>query len=202
MHSAWRNAILALAIAVPALSAAQAPDPSAKIVTSERADREQFLAQGAKVEGEVVVYTPDHAGSLAGASLLHLRRLIAVWAHRSQVLGARPEVEYVYVFENRGEAIGVTLHHPHGQIYAYPFIPPIPALAPNAMCTLPRIFSSSSTLPVSVAFSLVPMPSSARFVPDAPCASSLSRNFGPSPFTAAVMWPFSTVRVAGSLQSW
>ncbi len=57
MHSAWRNAILALAIAVPALSAAQAPDPSAKILTSERADREQFLAEGAKKEGEVVVYT-------------------------------------------------------------------------------------------------------------------------------------------------
>lgn len=74
---------------------------------------------------EVVVYTPDHAGSLAGASLLHLRRLIAVWAHRSQVLGARPEVTYVYVFENRGEATGVTLHHPHGQIYGYPFLPPI-----------------------------------------------------------------------------
>jgi UDPglucose--hexose-1-phosphate uridylyltransferase len=74
---------------------------------------------------EVVVYTPDHVGSLGDASLVHLRRLIAVWAHRTRVLGARHEVEYVYVFENRGEAIGVTLHHPHGQIYGYPFLPPV-----------------------------------------------------------------------------
>jgi UDPglucose--hexose-1-phosphate uridylyltransferase len=74
---------------------------------------------------EVVVYTPDHAASLADASLQHLRRLIAVWSHRSQVLGSRPEIQYVFVFENRGEAIGVTLHHPHGQIYGYPFMPPI-----------------------------------------------------------------------------
>jgi len=55
----------------------------------------------------------------------HVSRLIAVWAHRTLVLGARDEVAYVYAFENRGEAIGVTLNHPHGQIYAYPTIPPI-----------------------------------------------------------------------------
>jgi UDPglucose--hexose-1-phosphate uridylyltransferase len=42
-------------------------------------------------------------------------------------LGALPEVQYVFPFENRGVEVGVTLHHPHGQIYAYPFIPPIPA---------------------------------------------------------------------------
>jgi UDPglucose--hexose-1-phosphate uridylyltransferase len=35
-------------------------------------------------------------------------------------------VEYVFIFENKGEAIGVTLHHPHGQIYAFPFVPPRP----------------------------------------------------------------------------
>ena len=56
MHSAWRNALAALA-AIPAIALAQAPDPSAQIVQAERPDREQFLAQGAKKEGEVVVYT-------------------------------------------------------------------------------------------------------------------------------------------------
>src|SRR6202162_5808267 len=56
MHSAWRNTLAALA-AIPAIALAQAPDPSAQIVQSERADREAFLAQGAKKEGEVVVYT-------------------------------------------------------------------------------------------------------------------------------------------------
>lgn len=74
---------------------------------------------------EVVVYTPRHDDRLAAASPAHIERLIAVWAHRTTVLGARDEVRYVYVFENRGEVIGVTLHHPHGQIYGYPFIPPL-----------------------------------------------------------------------------
>jgi UDPglucose--hexose-1-phosphate uridylyltransferase len=73
---------------------------------------------------EVVVYTPDHDATLADLSLERLRRLVAVWAHRTLVLGARDEVATVFAFENRGEAIGVTLNHPHGQIYAYPDIPP------------------------------------------------------------------------------
>ncbi len=74
---------------------------------------------------EVVVYTPVHDATLASASLERIRRLIEVWAHRTLALGARPEVAYVFIFENKGEAIGVTLHHPHGQIYAYPTIPPL-----------------------------------------------------------------------------
>jgi UDPglucose--hexose-1-phosphate uridylyltransferase len=74
---------------------------------------------------EVVVYTPQHEGSLGGLSVEQIRRLMAVWAHRTSVLAARPEIGYVYIFENRGEAIGVTLHHPHGQIYGYPVVPPL-----------------------------------------------------------------------------
>ena len=76
-------------------------------------------------ECEVVVYTPQHDATLAGATLERIRRLIAVWAHRTVELGSRTEIAYVFAFENKGEAIGVTLHHPHGQIYAYPSIPPI-----------------------------------------------------------------------------
>ena len=74
---------------------------------------------------EVVVYTPEHQRTLASMPLERVRRLIAVWAHRTLVLGARDEVAYVFVFENKGEQIGVTLHHPHGQIYAYPTVPPV-----------------------------------------------------------------------------
>jgi UDPglucose--hexose-1-phosphate uridylyltransferase len=51
-----------------------------------------------------------------------------VWRHRYLELGARADVEYVFIFENRGVEVGVTLHHPHGQIYGYPFLPPVPAL--------------------------------------------------------------------------
>jgi UDPglucose--hexose-1-phosphate uridylyltransferase len=59
--------------------------------------------------------------------LWHIELLIQVWADRYRELGAIPEIKYVYPFENRGVEVGVTLHHPHGQIYAYPFVPPIAA---------------------------------------------------------------------------
>ncbi len=74
---------------------------------------------------EVVVYTAQHDATASDLGLRQLELLIAVWARRTLDLGARPEIDYVFAFENRGEAIGVTLHHPHGQIYAYPFIPPL-----------------------------------------------------------------------------
>ncbi len=76
---------------------------------------------------EVVVFTTDAQGSLGSLPLDHLALIVDVWAQRYLELGARPDVEYVFPFENRGVEVGVTLHHPHGQIYAYPFVPPIPA---------------------------------------------------------------------------
>jgi UDPglucose--hexose-1-phosphate uridylyltransferase len=77
---------------------------------------------------EVVVYTDRHDGSFATLSPQRAEALMWVWRHRYQELGARPDVEYVLIFENRGVEVGVTLHHPHGQIYGYPFLPPVPAL--------------------------------------------------------------------------
>jgi UDPglucose--hexose-1-phosphate uridylyltransferase len=73
---------------------------------------------------EVVVYTPEHELTLAQLPPDRVRLLIDVWADRYTELGARPEVAYVYIFENKGEEVGVTLRHPHGQIYALPFVPP------------------------------------------------------------------------------
>jgi UDPglucose--hexose-1-phosphate uridylyltransferase len=73
---------------------------------------------------EVVVYSSEHQGTLAGMSLERIRNLIAVWQDRYQELGSRDAIKSVLIFENKGEAVGVTLHHPHGQIYAFPFIPP------------------------------------------------------------------------------
>ncbi len=77
---------------------------------------------------EVVVYTARHDGSISDLSPDRMRLLTRVWRDRYRDLGARPEVEYVFIFENRGAEVGVTLHHPHGQIYAFPYIPPVPAL--------------------------------------------------------------------------
>lgn len=76
---------------------------------------------------EVVVFTQDAHASLGGLPLWHIELLIEVWADRYRELAGRPDVAYVFAFENRGVDVGVTLHHPHGQIYAYPFVPPVPA---------------------------------------------------------------------------
>lgn len=76
---------------------------------------------------EVVVFTQDPSSSLGALPLPHLELILEVWADRYRELGALESVQYVMPFENRGVEVGVTLHHPHGQIYAYPFIPPVPA---------------------------------------------------------------------------
>ncbi len=75
---------------------------------------------------EVVVYSDDHDLQLGQMEVPRITRLVEVWADRYAELGAREDVAYVFLFENRGVAVGVTLHHPHGQIYAYPEIPPRP----------------------------------------------------------------------------
>jgi UDPglucose--hexose-1-phosphate uridylyltransferase len=77
---------------------------------------------------EVVVYTDEHHGSFAGLPPERAEALMWVWRHRYLALGARPDVRYVLVFENRGVEVGTTLHHPHGQIYGFPFLPPVPKL--------------------------------------------------------------------------
>ena len=76
---------------------------------------------------EVVVFTQDPTSSLGALPLDHIDLLLQVWGERTQRLGERDEIKYVLPFENRGAEVGVTLHHPHGQIYAYPVVPPVPA---------------------------------------------------------------------------
>jgi UDPglucose--hexose-1-phosphate uridylyltransferase len=76
---------------------------------------------------EVIVYSDDHDAALTSLGIDRLHLLVDVWAQRYAALGGRDDVAYVFVFENRGEAVGVTLHHPHGQVYAYPEVPPLPA---------------------------------------------------------------------------
>lgn len=73
---------------------------------------------------EVVCFSPEHSGSFGTQTPTRARTVIEAWADRTAALSALPGVEQVFPFENRGEAIGVTLPHPHGQIYAYPYITP------------------------------------------------------------------------------
>jgi UDPglucose--hexose-1-phosphate uridylyltransferase len=74
---------------------------------------------------EVVLYSQVHDGTLATLPFLQARKLTRVWRDRYLDLASRDYVEYVFIFENKGKEIGVTLAHPHGQIYAYPHIPPM-----------------------------------------------------------------------------
>lgn len=74
---------------------------------------------------EVVLYSPEHDASLASIGVEGARRVVDLWAERTEALLARPEIESVLVFENRGEEVGATIPHPHGQIYAFPFVPPV-----------------------------------------------------------------------------
>jgi len=80
----------------------------------------------ARGASEVVLYSPDHLGSLATIGVDGARRVVDLWAERTEALLARPEIEYALVFENRGALVGATIPHPHGQIYGFPFVPPVP----------------------------------------------------------------------------
>lgn len=76
---------------------------------------------------EVVLFSPDHDQSLGGLGAERVRRVVDLWAERTAELGARDDVAYVLAFENRGAEVGATIPHPHGQIYAFGEVPPIPA---------------------------------------------------------------------------
>jgi len=75
---------------------------------------------------EVVLYTSEHDATFWSLGAPGARRVIDLWADRTAALGGRPEISYVLVFENRGEEVGATIPHPHGQIYAFDRVPPEP----------------------------------------------------------------------------
>ncbi len=88
------------------------------------AETELYPVRPARGACEVVVYTLEHNSSLAQQPAAHIYKLMRVWQDRFNDLKNLDFVDYVFIFENKGEAVGVTLPHPHGQIYAYPFVPP------------------------------------------------------------------------------
>ncbi|GAA2125983.1 galactose-1-phosphate uridylyltransferase [Actinomadura napierensis] len=89
----------------------------------------RFPSLGGPVGGrcEVVSFSSDHDRSFAGLSDARRFTIGRAWADRTAALSAVPGVEQVFVFENRGAQVGATLSHPHGQIYAYPYLPPVQA---------------------------------------------------------------------------
>lgn len=81
-------------------------------------------ARPARGRCEVVCFTADHDASFTDLPPSRVRTVLEALADRTAELSRMPGVAQVFCFENRGVEIGVTLHHPHGQIYAYPFLPP------------------------------------------------------------------------------
>ncbi len=76
---------------------------------------------------EVVLYSPDHQSRLSTMGDAAAAEVVELWTQRTASLGSRPDISYVLVFENNGPDVGATIAHPHGQIYAYPDVPPLPA---------------------------------------------------------------------------
>ena len=72
---------------------------------------------------EVILYSPQHTVTLPELPTSHIVKLVNLWVERYEALAADPQIKYVFIFENRGDVVGVTMPHPLGQIYGYPFLP-------------------------------------------------------------------------------
>jgi UDPglucose--hexose-1-phosphate uridylyltransferase len=100
----------------PSLSGAGEPTP-------DPAD-DLFVSAPARGRCEVICFSSEHTASFSELEPAHARLVVEAWRHRTADLMAAPGIEQVFCFENRGEEIGVTLTHPHGQIYGYPYLTP------------------------------------------------------------------------------
>lgn len=96
------------------------PDPPEPAVEGT----DLYSVEEADGQCEVVLFTPEHDGTMSSEPTSRFLKLVKLWRDRYETLGAVDDHEYVYIFENKGGPVGVTLDHPHGQIYAYPFVPP------------------------------------------------------------------------------
>lgn len=72
---------------------------------------------------EVILYSSNHTVTLPELPVAHIRKIVDLWAQRFDELSKDEKLKYIFIFENRGDVVGVTMPHPHGQIYGYPFIP-------------------------------------------------------------------------------
>ncbi|MCX6621840.1 MAG: galactose-1-phosphate uridylyltransferase, partial [Acidobacteria bacterium] len=84
-----------------------------------------FRHTGARGSCDVVLYSPNHRLLPSQLPVEQWEKIVRLWTRRFEELRLHPAVRYVFIFENTGEAIGVTMPHPHGQIYSFPFIPPL-----------------------------------------------------------------------------
>ena len=86
-------------------------------------DTDFFQAKSMYGKCEVILYHSNHTITLPELSVSHIRKLVDLWAARFEELSKDPEIKYILIFENRGAEAGVTMPHPHGQLYAFNWIP-------------------------------------------------------------------------------
>ncbi len=87
-------------------------------------DTSGFASAPGRGRCEVICFSAHHTGSFAELEPPRARLVVEAWRHRTAELTAQPGIVQVFCFENRGEEVGVTLTHPHGQIYGYPYLTP------------------------------------------------------------------------------
>lgn len=134
---------------------------------------------------EVVLYTPEHDATFWSLGVAGARKVVDLWAERTTALGARADVDYVLVFENRGAEVGATIPHPHGQIYAFDTVPELPRLELERGCRFDadadaRLVARSdgwrAWVPLASAYPYAVVLAPDDVVPDLPSLSSPSRD--------------------------
>ncbi len=86
-------------------------------------DTDFFETAPAYGKCEVILYSPEHTVTLPELPTEHICKLVDLWVERFEDLSRDEQIKYIFIFENRGDVVGVTMPHPHGQIYGYSFIP-------------------------------------------------------------------------------
>ncbi|HHW48092.1 MAG TPA: galactose-1-phosphate uridylyltransferase [Clostridiaceae bacterium] len=86
-------------------------------------ETELYKTREAYGKCEVILYSPNHTITLPELPVSHVKKLVDLWTERFAELRKDEKIKYIFIFENRGEMVGVTMPHPHGQIYGYPYIP-------------------------------------------------------------------------------
>jgi UDPglucose--hexose-1-phosphate uridylyltransferase len=84
-----------------------------------------FQAEKTYGKCEVILYHPNHIITLSELTVSHIKKLVDLWCGRYEELSKDEKIKYIYIFENRGKEAGVTMPHPHGQLYAFGWIPKI-----------------------------------------------------------------------------
>lgn len=111
----------------PNLPTSSCPFCPGGLEAPDRYDVRWFANRWPPLDGdrcEILLFCPEHDGSLAGLGAQRVRRVVDLWADRTAAHAARDDVDYVLIFENRGPEVGATIAHPHGQLYALDEVPP------------------------------------------------------------------------------